>query len=58
MYVEPFDDWHKLEENFDITRLNFTWNCSRYERDKYGQYTTLYIDLVFNSPNDVSPFAD
>ena len=58
MYVEPADDWHKDVEDFDISRLNFTWNCSRYEQDAFGSFTTLYIDLNFSSPSDISPLAE
>ena len=43
MYVEPAGDWHLDEEGFELTRLNFTWNATRFEKDIRGPYTTLYI---------------
>ena len=55
MYIEPFDDWHLHLEDYNISRLNFTWNCSKYELDEDGKFTTLFIDLVFNAPSDISP---
>ena len=58
MYVEPADDWHKDVEDFNLTKLNFTWNCSRYELDKFNGQSTLYIDLLFISPSDISPLAE
>lgn len=41
-----------------MKRLNFTWNCTRFEKDETGPWTTLYVDLKFNSPTDISPFAE
>ena len=58
MYIEPADDWHTTVEGFELERLNFTWNCTRYERDKKGSFTTLYVDLKFHHPADISPFAE
>ena len=58
MYLLPEADWHKESEGFDLNRLNFTWNCTRYEKDVRGSETTLYFNLKFNSPTDISPFAE
>jgi hypothetical protein len=30
MYVEPENDWHLDDDNFDMTQLNFTFNCTKF----------------------------
>lgn len=31
MYLEPERNWHLEEENFNLSKLNFTFNCTKFE---------------------------
>jgi hypothetical protein len=33
IYLNPSNNWHKYEEDFNLSKLNFTWNVTAYERD-------------------------
>ena len=52
MWLIPFENWHLQKENFDISKLNFTWNCTSFEKK------TLKFKLAFNNPLEISPLLD
>ena len=48
LYIIPEQDRH-LEEGFNITTLNLTWQATDFKND------TLQIQLYFNNPSVISP---
>ena len=59
MFIEPENNWHLEEEEFDIKRLNFTFNCTRfYNSTLYGLQSIMVFQLYFDSPEFISPFAE
>jgi hypothetical protein len=48
-YIEPFDNWHQSDSNFDMSTINFTWRAISY------QNKTLELKLDFNDPLAISP---
>ena len=49
MYIEPYTNWHIGVDDFNMTKLNFTWNVTYYHGRK------LYIQCNFTSPPTISP---
>ena len=49
MYLNPANDWHLSKKDYNLSRLNFTWNCTSYEKK------TMKFDLIFNNPIEISP---
>ena len=49
LYIQPNNDWHKRQSNYNISKLNFTWNCTYFKRK------TMLVDLTFNNPTEISP---
>ena len=49
MWIIPFEDWHLGIEYYNISKLNFTWNCSGFANK------TLNFKLNFNNPQEISP---
>ena len=52
MWVVPFENRHLEVENFNLSMLNFTWNCSSFVG------TTMIIDIVFNNVLQISPLEE
>lgn len=50
LYISPQSDWHEDWFGFDISLLNFTWRTVSYRVD------LITFDLIFNSPETISPF--
>ncbi len=48
MYVKPGNN-RQLDEGFDPSTLNFTWNLTSFEVD------TMYVQLNFDQPLEISP---
>lgn len=48
-YIRPFNDWHIDNPNFDLQKLNFTWNATNYQNN------TLKLKLNFSNPVWVTP---
>lgn len=49
MYVEPYNKWDLDIEDFNMTKLNFTWNVTSYHGRK------LWIKINWFSPPTISP---
>lgn len=30
-YIQPENQWHLTKKNFNMSKLNFTWECTFYE---------------------------
>ena len=49
IYLQAEDNWFEINENFNMSRLNFTWNVTSYIKD------IMIITLKFNNPLSISP---
>ena len=49
MYIEPYNNWTEGIDDFNMSKLNFTWNVTSYEGRK------LFIKCNFFSPPTISP---
>ena len=49
MYIIPNQDWHVEYESFNMSKLNFTWNCIGFKNKM------LIFSLKFNNPLEISP---
>ena len=45
MYIEPANFRHLDEDQFDMSKLNFTWNTTEFKD------TDLIVQLYFNEPH-------
>ena len=52
MYVLPFENWHLERDDFNMSSLNFTWNCTSFS----GR--TLRFKLKFNDAAEISPLLN
>ena len=48
-YIE-IDEGRKLESDFDVSKLNFTWKVSKAPNDR-----SILIKIDWNSPLSISP---
>ena len=53
MYLEPEANWHGGDDDFEMQKINLTYNCTGFKDDK-----TLQFRLHFSSPPDVSPMTE
>ena len=44
IWVAPYDDWHLLEEGYQLKKLNFTWEAIRFEKNN----TNLLVQMNFS----------
>lgn len=51
IYLDPS---YKLEEGFNMSSINFTWNATYYNNTEAG-YAVMKIQLNWNDPLAISP---
>jgi len=49
MYISPFDNWVSERNNYNLTKLNFTWEATSFVGN------ILEVQLDFHSPSSISP---
>ena len=53
IYMKPEANWHTFDDDFEMQRINLTYNCTGFKDDR-----TLQFRLKFRSPPDVSPMTE
>ena len=51
MYINPSMDIHLDEDDFNMSKINFTWKAKSFEKNK------LVFQLTFNNASYISPNA-
>ena len=54
MYILPNNDWPSKYVDFNMSRLNFTWEVTKFAPEGKDK-SIMLVSLDFNSPGSISP---